>query len=76
MSFNTQTSRRGIVNIKIHIQGGKRFMAICWRNRDGSPKKAHIFECPPVFVNGQEIFWSEDIFQGIENYRHSAHINQ
>ena len=71
-SFDTLTSKLGVVNVKIHTLGGKKFMTICWRKRDGSLKAAHIFECPPVFVNGQIIYWSEDIFQGIENYRHTA----
>jgi hypothetical protein len=61
-------------NIKVYIESiaCKRFLMFRWKKQDGSLYPAHIFECPPVFVNNQIISWSDDIFQGIENWKHMA----
>ena len=61
------------VKVTIFTISGKRFIMLRWKKRaQGQFHPAHIFECPPVFVNGQKVPWSDDIFQGIENWRHMA----
>jgi hypothetical protein len=66
--------RKLCVHVYIESIAGKIFLMFRWNGEeaDGSPYASHIFECPPVFVNGQIIPWSDDIFQGIKNHRHFA----